>query len=51
MEKAEALVTDGYMLAHSFMKFKELQASRLEKPPGMIKAIEEDYAALVKSFG
>jgi hypothetical protein len=51
VERAEKLVADGYMLAPEIMKFKDANASRLEKPPGLIKQIEEDYAKLVTQFG
>lgn len=51
MSNAEKLVVDGYMLAPTFMKFKEQHAARLEKPPGILEQIGKDYEELVRLYG
>ena len=51
MAKAEQLVPDGYMLQPQFLQFKSLHQEQLEKPPGQIQKIDDDYKALVKAYG
>lgn len=51
MDEAEKYVADGYMLNPLYLKFREANERKLEKPPRLIAQIEADYSEVVVAFG